>query len=92
VKAARYAELNRDRQRPHLVPDDVPQSVTVRCRVGRSRSFSLIDRIKFLLVGRVYVSLVNAKAHTQVILSLGRPVEQGGVSITPEAEESSVVS
>jgi len=35
--------------------------LTARCRVGRSRKFSLWARIKFLFVGQIWVATINGK-------------------------------
>jgi hypothetical protein len=75
VKANRYAEMKRDRPRPHIVADAGPTSITVRCRVGRSRKFSLLDRLRFLFTGRMFVVTINGKEHTEVVLALRPPTE-----------------
>jgi hypothetical protein len=51
----------------------VPDTIEAKCRIGRSRPFPFLDRLYFLIVGRLWVSTINGKAHTSVVLSTRRP-------------------
>lgn len=61
------------------------RKLTVRCRVGVSR-FGLLDRIRILITGRVFVAIANGKAHTRVHLTTRSPkdVRPSPMPIMPE--------
>ena len=57
-----------------------------RCRVQRSRRFPILDRIRFLFTGVLYITLTNAKAHTQTMATVSQPmVRDGSVKWKPGA-------
>lgn len=48
---------------------------SARCRMGRSQRFSILDRLRFLFGGKIWVVTVNGKAHTQVLLAMQQPTD-----------------
>jgi len=73
-----YREL-KGGKRLRVVPNDGGTAqLTARCRVGRSRAFGVLDRLRFLFVGRLWVVTMNGKEHTSVALSLREPKEVTG--------------
>jgi len=61
------------RVRPRVSTDGGP--LVAKCRVALSRVFGIMDRIRFLFTGRMWVVTINGKASTSVVLTMRRPKE-----------------
>ena len=73
MEAIDYAKLKEGGAKMRL-PIPASGSITLRCRIATAR-FGVLDRLRILFTGRVYIGLANAKEHTKVTLTTRVPID-----------------